>query len=105
VILLNVSSYFFDKEVIQQIVRETGRYAEQHKNSRGNLFPFWLFVRLWTPVTENKICTILGLFLMMGIVPKPTARSYFLEKEKVMSASGFMDVISSGWVTFTTVRN
>ena len=27
---------FFDKEIIQQIVRETNRYAEQYKNARGN---------------------------------------------------------------------
>jgi len=30
---------FFDKEIIQQIVRETNRYAE-YKNARGNLFSF-----------------------------------------------------------------
>jgi len=28
---------FFDKEIIQQIVRETNRYIEQYKNARGNL--------------------------------------------------------------------
>jgi len=31
---------FFDKEIIQQIVRETNRYAEQYKNTRGNFFSF-----------------------------------------------------------------
>jgi len=31
---------FFDKEIIQQIVRETNRYAEQYKNAQGNLFSF-----------------------------------------------------------------
>jgi hypothetical protein len=36
---------FFDKELIQQIVTETNRYAEQYKNMRGNLFPFRPFVR------------------------------------------------------------
>ena len=29
---------FFDKEIVQQIVRETNGYAERYKNARGNLF-------------------------------------------------------------------
>jgi len=36
---------FFDNEIIQQIVRETNRYAEQYKNARGNLFSFRSLVR------------------------------------------------------------
>jgi len=50
-------------------------------------------VRSWTPVTESEIYTVLGLFLLMGIVQKPTARSYFL-KRRVISTTGFADVIS-----------
>ena len=83
---------FFDKEIIQQIVRETNRYAE-YKNARGNLFSFRSLVRSWTPVTESEIYTVLGLFLLMGIVQKPTAKSYFL-KGRVISTPGFVDVIS-----------
>jgi len=49
---------FFDKEIIQQIVRETNRYTEQYKNARGNLFAFRLLVRSWTPVTESEIYTV-----------------------------------------------
>jgi len=45
---------FFDKEIIQQIVRETNRYAEQYKNIQGNLFSFRSLVRSWTPVTESE---------------------------------------------------
>ena len=43
----------FDKEIIQQIVREINRYEEQHKNEGGNLFLFCSFVRLWISVMEN----------------------------------------------------
>jgi len=84
---------FFDEEIIQQIVRETNRYAKQYKNTRGNLFSFRSLVRSWTPVTESKIYTVFDLFLLMGIVQKPTARSYFL-KSRVISTPGFADVIS-----------
>jgi len=84
---------FFDKEIIEQIVRETNRYAEQYKNARGNLFSFTSLLRSWTPVTESEIYTILGLFLLMGILQKPTARLYF-SKRRVISTPGFADVIS-----------
>jgi len=84
---------FFNKEIIQKIVRETNRYAEQYKNARGKLFSFKSFVRSWTPVTESEIYTVLGLFLLKGIVQKPTARSYF-SKRRVISTPGFTDVIS-----------
>jgi len=84
---------FFDKEITQQIVRETNRYAEQYKNTRGNLFSFRSLVRSWTPLTESEIYTVFGLFLLMGIVQKPTARSYF-SKRRVISTPGFADVIS-----------
>ena len=56
-------SCFFDKEIIQQIVRETNRYTEQYKNTQGNLFSFRSLVRSWTPVTESEIYSVLGLFI------------------------------------------
>ena len=71
---------------------ETNRYAEQYTNQRGNLFPFRFPVRSWVPVTENKICVVFGLFLLMGIVQKLTVRSYF-SKKRVLSTPGFSDVI------------
>jgi len=49
-------------------------------------------VRSWKPVTESEIYTFLGLFLLMGIMQKPTARSYFSER-RVISTPGFADVI------------
>ena len=81
------------KKIVQQIVRETNRYAEQYKNAQGNLFSFTSLVRSWTPVTESENYEVLGLFLLKGIVQKPTARSYFL-KRRVISTPGFANVIS-----------
>ena len=85
---------FFDKEIVQQIVRETNRYSQQYKNTGGSLFSFRSLVRSWTPVTESEIYTVLGLFLLMGIVQKPTARSYF-SKRRVITPE-FADLISRG---------
>jgi hypothetical protein len=46
---------FFDKEIIQYIVREINRHEEQYKNAKDNLFPLCSFVRLWIPVIKIKI--------------------------------------------------
>ena len=43
--------------------------------------------------TEGEFYTALGLFLLMVIVQKPTARSYF-SRRRVISTPGFADVIS-----------
>ena len=47
----------------------------------------------WTPVTESEIYAVLCLFLLMGIVQKPTVRSFFW-KRRVISTPGFADIIS-----------
>jgi hypothetical protein len=74
-------------------VIETNRYSEQYKIQRGNLLTFWSPVHSWVPVIEIEIYVVLGLFLLMGIVQKPTMRSYF-SKKSVLPTPGFADVIS-----------
>jgi hypothetical protein len=79
--------------VIKKIVLETNWYAEQFMNSRGRLFSFRSLVRQWTPVTEGEIYFVLGLYLLMGIIQKPTLMLYFSRK-RIVSTPGFGDVIS-----------
>jgi hypothetical protein len=45
------------------------------------------------PVTEGEIYVVLGLFMLMGIIQKPTLRSYFTTK-RVISTPGFGDIIT-----------
>jgi hypothetical protein len=47
----------------------------------------------WKPVTEREIYVVLGLFMLMGIIQKPTLRLYFTTK-RVISTSGFGDLIT-----------
>ena len=89
----NSFQLFFDKDIIDLIVRETNRYAEQYMNARGNLFTFRSPFHKWTPVTTDEIYRILGQFLLMGIIQKSTVKSYF-SKRGIMSTPGFSDVIS-----------
>jgi uncharacterized membrane protein len=42
-------------------------------------------------VTEEEIDVVLGLFMLMGIIQKPTLRLYFTTK-RVISKLGFGDV-------------
>ena len=36
VLTVAIMKLFFDKEIVQQIVRVTNKYAEQYKNARGS---------------------------------------------------------------------
>jgi hypothetical protein len=42
-------------------------------------------------VTEGEIYVVLGLIMLMGIIQKPTLRSYFTTK-RVISTPGFGDI-------------
>jgi hypothetical protein len=44
-------------------------------------------------VTEGEIYIVLGLFMLMEIIQKPTLRSYFTTK-RVISTPGFRDIIT-----------
>jgi hypothetical protein len=44
-------------------------------------------------VTEGKIYIVLGLFMLMGIIQKPTLRSYFTTK-RLISTSEFRDIMT-----------
>jgi hypothetical protein len=70
---------------------ETNRYAEQFINSRGRFFTFRSSVIQWRPVMENEIYAVLCLFLLMGIIQKPTLWTYF--SRRIRSPPGFGDVI------------
>jgi hypothetical protein len=52
---------FVDKEITQQIVRETYRNAEQYKKARSNIFLFRSFGRSWTSVRINKIYSFMSV--------------------------------------------
>jgi hypothetical protein len=88
--------------VIQEIVLETNQYAEQFMNSGGRLFSFRSLVRQWTPVTEGEIYVVPGLYFLIGIIQKPTLRSYFIRK-RILSTPGFGDVISRDRLELITI--
>lgn len=65
---------YFDKEVIGKIVMETNKYAEQTIQSNSILSRT---MKNWKPVDEAEIYVLLGIYMLMGIVQKPSIRSYY----------------------------
>jgi len=62
---------------MQKTVTETNCYAEQLKNSRGNIFCKQSKVNEWQSVTAEKIYVVLAFFMLMVIVQKPSLRLHF----------------------------
>ena len=67
---------FFDDELIELIVRETNTYAAQKIQARS-FIPLLSRIQDWKPVTKDEIYVVLALFMLMGIIQKPTLRSYY----------------------------
>ncbi|KAG8224460.1 hypothetical protein J437_LFUL003183 [Ladona fulva] len=86
---------FFDRDLVNIIVKETNRYAEKHISERGSILPSLTrsHRRSWQPVDENEIYVLFGLYVLMGIVRKPTIKLYF-SKKRVISTPGFSDMMS-----------
>jgi len=90
---VDIFEQFFDKYIVQKIVTETNRYAEQFKNSRGNIFSKRSRVNEWQPVTAEEIYVVLALFMLMGIVQKTSLRLYF-SRNHLVATPVFGSVIS-----------
>jgi hypothetical protein len=66
---------FSDDEMLEMIVAETNRYADQKIRSQS-----WKprsRVNSWVPLDKNEIYVYLGLIKLMGIVQKPSIKAYF----------------------------
>jgi hypothetical protein len=53
----------------------------------------WLRVNKWQPVTAEEIYVVLALFMIMGIVQKPSLRLYF-SRNQLVAMPFFGSVIS-----------
>lgn len=82
---------FFDEEVMNVIVTETNRYAEQKKS------------KSWYPVTTNEMFAFIGMIIYMGLVPLPVKELYwstnplfYVEKiASVMPVNRFKKILSN----------
>lgn len=69
-----------DNDIIDILVRETNRYANQKIAPKSRLprilGPHFRF-RNWVPVTPEEMLAFIGIVLSMRIVKKPTFESYW----------------------------
>jgi hypothetical protein len=89
--IVDVFELFFSKELTDTIVKETNRYKEQFLH--GHELSVRSPARAYKLVTEGEIYIVLGLFMLMGIIQKPTLRSYFTTKRGI-STLGFREIIT-----------
>jgi len=62
---------FITENVIQGLLLQTNKYANEIKATKPNALPNW------TPVNVNEIWVFFALELLMGIVKKPSLKDYW----------------------------
>ena len=82
---------YFTDELIDLLVSETNRYADQYMD-RNNVPPHSP-VHMWTPTDRNEMCAFLGLSILMGIVYKPRLSMYW-SSDLVYKTGIFGDIMA-----------
>ena len=72
---LDYFQLYFTDAVVDLLVIETNRYAEQY--IQRNVVPPHSPVNTWTPTDKNEMLAFLGLTVLMGIVYKPRLTMYW----------------------------
>lgn len=77
-------SLFVDDEIINLIVTETNRYAEQQQQKPN--IKQKSRIKNWTPTDPDEIRNFLGIILWMGLVQMPSLSSYW-KKEGIFQCN------------------
>ena len=67
---------YFTDTVINLIVTETYRYAQQYLEREGQNLRKHSILQHWVPTNYDEMCALLGLLMLMGIVHKPRVAVY-----------------------------
>jgi len=87
-----VFKMFFDDQLMELIVHETNTHATQKIQARS-FIPLRSRMRDWKPITKDEMYVVLALFMLMGIIQKPTLRSY-VSKNYILATPIFASTIS-----------
>jgi hypothetical protein len=68
---------FFDHDLLNKIADETNRYANDFINSKQDGLTPRSRVHDWKNVDTDELYTYFALQILMGIIQKPTIKSYF----------------------------
>ncbi|KAG8276057.1 hypothetical protein J6590_073211 [Homalodisca vitripennis] len=69
--ILDTFQYFFDDYLVDLIVTETNRYADQEMSQRGMVFSQFSTMWKWVPCTNGEMYILLAMYMLMSSV-KPT---------------------------------
>ena len=76
-LLYDYFKLYLTREIIQKIVQETNRYAEQYLRANDSNIRRTSLVKNWKPTTGDEIQTFLGLCILMGLIYKPRIWMYW----------------------------
>ena len=72
---IEIFNQFFDDSIIEMMVNETNRYAQQIVLSRQ--FRRSSRMNRWNDITKEKMETFLGLILVTGLIKYPKMEDYW----------------------------
>ena len=75
--VLEAFKLFFDDALMSQITNETNRYGREFINSKQDNLPPRSRVHDWHNVDSDELYVHFALQMLMGIVQKPSVKSYF----------------------------
>lgn len=84
-------SLYLSDNIVDLIVCETNRYADQH--IQRNVIPPHSPVRTWIPTTRDEMFSFLGLALLMGLIYKPRLHMYW-SGDEILRTPVFGQVMS-----------
>jgi hypothetical protein len=87
--VLSVFENIFDIALVQIIVDETDKYAQQEISKSIKPLMFCSKIRMWEDVTVDKMYMVLALFMLIGIVQKPTLLSLIVQRTACCSLRFF----------------
>jgi hypothetical protein len=90
---LDVSAFesIFDISLVQLIVDETNRYAQQEISKIARPLTFRSRIRQWENVTLDEMYVVLALIMLTGI-QRPTLRSYY-SKNRLLFTPFFAETL------------
>jgi hypothetical protein len=89
----------FDIVLVQLIVDETNRHAQQEILKSIRPLTFCSRIRKWEDVTADEMYVVLALFMLIGIIQKPTFRSYYTRNRLLFIpffSETYSDLITQG---------
>ena len=78
---LDCFKLYFTDTLIDLIVTETNRYAEQFIEKERNDLKKYSTVHQWVPTDHDEINALLGILTLMGIIYKPRVAMYWSNDE------------------------